>query len=175
MSLGLGNLIGLLTRVTESTETIIDHCITNLPPTSIESGVIQEDISDHYPIYATANLEVKKPKMAPYHFRRKFPHSKKPKFLNTLKERLENFPDPTTEDFLTNFQNFISIFQLTANQIFPVTKLSCKERKRYKHPWITAGILKSCDHRFFLLKCSIELKTAEARLTYTKKQAPAHF
>ena len=134
LSLGLRNLIGLPTRVTESTETIIDHCITNLPSTSIQSGVIQEDISDHYPIYATANLKVKKPKIAPYHFRRKFPHSKKPKFLSTLSERLENFPDPTIENFLTNFCNFISLFQLTANQTFPTTKLSCKERKRYRHP-----------------------------------------
>ena len=168
LSLGLRNLINQPTRVAESTETIIDHIITNLPPTGIESGVIQEDVSDHYPIHAIANLDIKKPKLAPYHFRRKFPHSKKHKFLDTLKGRLENFADPTPNDCLESFDNFISIIQLTANQVFPVTKLSCKERKRYKNPWVTAGILKSCDQRFVLLKRSIELKTPEARLAYTK-------
>ena len=168
LSLGLRNLINLPTRVTESTETVIDHCITNLPRTGIESGVIQEDISDHYPIHAIANLQMKKPKLEPYHYRRKFPHSKKPKFLDTLQRRLENFPDPTPEDCLSSFKNFVSIFQLTGNQIFPTKKLSCKERKRYRHPWMTSGILNSCDKRFLLLKRSIELKTPEARQTYTK-------
>ena len=168
LSLDLRNLISLPTRVAESTETVIDHCITNLPPTSIESGVIQDDISDHYPIHAMANLKVKKPALPAHHFIRKFPYSKKKKFLDTLKDRLDNFSLPTENNCQTSFEDFISIFQLTANQIFPVTKLSCKARKRRKHPWMTAGILKSIDNRFLLLKKSIELKTVEARQTYTR-------
>ena len=167
LSLGLRNVINLPTRVTESTETVIDHCITNVPSADIKSGVIQEDISDHFPIHAVANLSLKKPKLPSHHFRRRFPHSKKQKFLDLLKARLENFPDPV-QNPVSSFDNFISTFQLVANQIFPVTKLSCKERKRYKHPWITAGILKSCDRRFVLLKRSLELKTQEAREEYTR-------
>ena len=150
LSLGLRNLINLPTRVTETTETVIDHIIPSLPPNGIESGVIQEDISDHFPIHAMANLKIKKPLLPSHHFRRRFPHSRKQKNLDTLESRLENFPDPTPSNCLSGFDDFISILQLTANQIFPVTKLSCKERKRYKHPWMTAGILKSCDNRFVL-------------------------
>ena len=90
------------------------------------------------------------------------------KKLDTLKGRLENFPDPTPNHCVSSFHNYISIFQLTGNQIFPVTKLSCKDRKRYKHPWITAGIFKSCENRFFLLKRSLELKIPESRQIYTR-------
>ena len=168
LSLGLRNLINLPTRVTESTETVIDHIVTNLPPASIESGIIQEDISDHYPIHAIANLKIKKPTLPAHHFRRKFPYSKKPKFLDTLKSRLENYPDPTPDDCVSSFINFISIFQLTGEQVFPATKLSCKDRKRYKHPWMTAGILKSREKRFYLLKRSLELKTPESRQIYKR-------
>ena len=168
LSLDLRNLISIPTRVAESTETVIDHCVTNLPPTSIESGVIQDDISDHYPIHAIANLKVKKPALPTHHFVRKFPFSKKQMFLDTLKDRLDNFPTPTENNCKSSFDNFISILQLTANQIFPITKLSCKQSKRRKHPWMTAGILKSIDNRFLLLKKSIEQKTPEARLAYTR-------
>ena len=62
----------------------------------------------------------------------------------------------------------MSILQLTANQIYPINIRNSKERHRYKHPWITSAILKSRDHKFFLLHRSNLLKTAEARTAYTK-------
>ena len=77
--------------------------------------------------------KAKKPALPAHHFIRKFPYSRKQKFLDTLKDRLDNFSLPTENNCLTSFDDFISIFQLTANQIFPVTKLSCKARKRHKH------------------------------------------
>ena len=169
LSLGLRNLINLPTRVADTSETVLDHCITNLPPNGIESGVIQEVITDHFPIYAQANLSIKKPNLPFYHFRRRFPYSKKEKFLNVLQKRIDDCDGLLSlSDPFTNLNELISILQLTANQIFPVTKLSCKERKKFKHPWITTGILKSRDRKFELLNRSMELKTDESRKTYTR-------
>ena len=62
----------------------------------------------------------------------------------------------------------MSILQFTANQIYPMNIRKSKERNRYKHPWITPGILKSRDHKFFLLHRSNRLQTAEARNEYNK-------
>ena len=118
LSLGLRNLINLPTRVTESSETIIDHAITNLNPTTIESGIIQDDISDHFPIFANAKLAIRTPNLQSHHFRRKFSYTKKDKFVNTLKLRLgtcQHFPN----DPISELEQLISTIQLTANQIFP--------------------------------------------------------
>ena len=51
-SLGLRNMISKPTRITEDTETVIDHVITNLPNEMLNSGILIGDISDHLPVYA---------------------------------------------------------------------------------------------------------------------------
>ena len=119
LSLGLRNLINVPTRVATHSQTIIDHCVTNFSIRNIESGVIDDDISDHYPTFAIANLSVEKPKLTGNHFYRNFPHSKKPKFLDTLLCRLNYFLDWTCVQPISDFDKFMSILQLTADQIYP--------------------------------------------------------
>ena len=41
------------TRVTETTSTILDHILTNDVHYCILRGIIQYDLSDHYPVFCT--------------------------------------------------------------------------------------------------------------------------
>merc|ERR1712243_121764 len=56
----------------------------------------------------------------------------------------------------------------TASLIYPTKKRTCRQRKLYRHPWITRGILNSREHRLNLLEQSKHLGTPEARLRYTR-------
>ena len=85
LSLGLRNTINLPTRITETTDTILDHIITNLNSDSIVSGVITQYVSDHLPICGIVNLEVKKSKPSPRKYIKKFIPSKKDLFIDTVR------------------------------------------------------------------------------------------
>ena len=49
--LGLEQLITTPTRVTKLTSSLIDHAYTNVNSSKIHAGVIETDISDHFPIF----------------------------------------------------------------------------------------------------------------------------
>ena len=51
--------INLPTRVTNSSKTVIDNFITNIRNTKLVSGVLINDISDHFPIVLFINLNLK--------------------------------------------------------------------------------------------------------------------
>ena len=129
LSLGLSNLINVPTRVTSSSETIIDHCITNLPTSDIKTGVIQADLSDHFPIYAHANLLTKTSKVEPHHYFRNFSHTKKPAFLQKLQSNLDSSFVVDLDKPVQSLKAFTSIFQKTASLINPTKKRTCKQRK----------------------------------------------
>ncbi len=48
--------INTYTRVTHSTKSIIDNIVTNIHNTSLESGVVLSEISDHFPIVLFLDL-----------------------------------------------------------------------------------------------------------------------
>lgn len=45
------NLIDMPTRITPTSQSILDLCITSFPPDVVKSGVLKCDLSDHLPIY----------------------------------------------------------------------------------------------------------------------------
>ena len=46
------SVVNIPTRVTETTKTAIDHILTNITSEEIKPGVLQTDISDHFPTFA---------------------------------------------------------------------------------------------------------------------------
>ena len=48
-------IIDIPTRVTDSSNTIIDHIITNIYGDEVIPGVLQESLTDHYPIFIILN------------------------------------------------------------------------------------------------------------------------
>ena len=80
-SFGMKNLIDIPTRVTETSDTIIDHLLTNVPVSHVDTGVFPNGLSDHFPIYGAIKLKFKKCKQPPI-LKRVISDHKKGKYRN---------------------------------------------------------------------------------------------
>ena len=69
LGLDIKNLISRPTRITNTTETIIDHILTNLSYDSVRAGIVVSDITDHLPVFVFFNLPVKQKYFRPTFFR----------------------------------------------------------------------------------------------------------
>ena len=111
LSLGLRNVINIPTRVSSSTETMLDHCLTNLPINNVVSGVLKDNLSDHFPIFAFVNLNTRITQIPSHHIYRNFPFSKKPVFLQRLNDTLSTSFELDPSQPLQSLKKFISIFR----------------------------------------------------------------
>ena len=78
------NLIQLInspTRITETTESLLDIILVSLPSLVWSSGVINAPISDHLPVFA--ERKVKPPKPTPYYILTRSFKSYDPNCLHT--------------------------------------------------------------------------------------------
>ena len=155
LSLGLRNLISKPTRITNSTETILDHILTNLSYESCQSGILINDITDHLPVYALCNLSVCKLKYRDNQkYRIIFKESKKEEFLATFRRMTQTLqqdieiPNCDPDYYFVQLVNTITD---CIDKVFPVCKISNKQQKRFRKPWMTQGILNSSDekHRLY--------------------------
>ena len=170
LSLGLNNTINLPTRVTETSGTVLDHVITNTNLDMVQSGVLTEEISDHYPIFCVTSCALKK---IPSEFqipKRKFTESKKQAFVDDLQSRLDDNFEQHPSDPGISLERLVHIIRNSVVNTFPVVPLSNNKRKRFRNPWITPGILKSIDRRNALLKQAIKTKNPDIRSEYKKFQ-----
>ena len=157
LSLGLRNLISKPTRITNSTETILDHVLTNLNFESCQSGILINDMTDHLPIYAFCNLSVCKLKYRDgQKYRTIFKESKKVEFLSTFRNMSQTLKqDIEGSDFDPDiyFVRLVNIITESVEKVFPVSKISNKYQKRFRKPWMTQGILNASDekHRLYYI------------------------
>ena len=91
---GLTQLIKEPTRITVSTQTLIDHIIINPPEFILHSGVIRFGISDHDSIYMVKRLRIPKLKA-------------KPKILNVRNYKQATFQDDTKQIPFDQIKNFV--------------------------------------------------------------------
>ena len=171
LSYHLKNIINLPTRITETSETIIDHVVTNLDADHINSGVLVGAISDHLPVFAVAKLKVKHNVHGDRTYIRKFSTKKKQSFISVLESQLQN--NPMVEDARNPtacLQLLIANIQNAIDKVFPKIMLSKKKNKKFRKPWITAGIIKSMEHRDILLEKYIKQKDECTRKAYTRKR-----
>ena len=167
LSLGLNNTINLPTRVTETSETVLDHVITNTNLDMLQSGIVTEEISDHYPIFCVTSCALQR---IPSEFqipRRRFTESKKQALIVNLQANLDDNFEQHSSDPGTSLEKLIHVIQDSVVNTFPIVKLSNNKRKRFRNPWITPGILKSIDRRNALLKKAIKSKNPDDRSEYT--------
>ena len=171
LSLGLRNTINLPTRITESTDTILDHILTNVNAESIVSGVVTQDVSDHLPICAVLKLSAKRPHSS-CKYVRKFTTRKKDDYINTVHRfiRDDNIftnSDASPYDKLNSLTSYI---QRGSDKVFPVTKLSNKQSKIFRKPWMSSGILKSMERRDELFEKWLKTKDPLTRNAYNKSR-----
>ena len=131
------------TRVTSHSETLIDNIFSNKIEDDLISGNIITTISDHYGqflLQKNVTLDKSKPNSFGHNFKNfnaaHFDFELKNTDWNATLEIDKKDIDLSFSKFLSNFNNLLL-------QYAPLKKLSNKEIKTLRKPWITTRILKS--------------------------------
>ena len=178
--LGCVQFINKPTRITKTSSTIIDHVYANQNlVNSIYPAVMIHDISDHLPIiveYRTANM--KKETFRP--LIRQLPDEKVENFLIDLNDALQ-LPDFRSN---TKISSLLNLLISLTNFHFPKKRLTRKQYKISKNPWITKDILamvKSKNklyNQFLKTKNHVihaQYKKCRNNLTHIKEQAKRNY
>ncbi|XP_065660434.1 uncharacterized protein LOC136084295 [Hydra vulgaris] len=139
-------IINKPTRITPNSISAIDNILTNaFQDSSLKTGIVKTDISDHFPIYFSINQDTRinnnsKTKI----YIRKTNKISIQKFKDTLSivNWDEVYKKCNLEDTNSAYNTFIDIFFNHYNSYFPIEEKIVKE-KYLNCPWITSGIKKS--------------------------------
>ena len=147
---GLSQLITEPTRVTPTSKTLIDLCITNSPEKVTNSGVIHLGISDHSLVFMTRKVHYNRncPRTIEM---RQFKHFQKSNFLSDLEQmpwsNVDLYSDPNDM-----WQEWKQMFVHCMDKHAP-RKLKRISKKRA--PWITRGLLHKMHKRDLIKKKAI--------------------
>ena len=146
-SKGMLSVINRPTRISKNKFSCIDHIYTNsFLNSSIISGIVKTDISDHFPVFIVDKSinRTNYPDKIEKHVRM-INEKNLTKFKNLLNERdwtiLLNTQDPNS-----SYDNFIKQFLNLYEKCFPLKKIVIK-RKNLLSPWITGGLMKSSKQK----------------------------
>ena len=137
------------TRVTEHSATLLDNIITNITGYCMKSGVLYNDISDHFPVFNLLQIDSKITKKYEYIFMR----TNAAKNIKKLNIELKNakwddvFIDENPD---SAYDTFLSILTSLINKCLPLKKV--KRKTTDKSEWLTNGILISCVQKNNLFK-----------------------
>lgn len=144
---GFSQLIFEATRITENSQSCIDHIFTNIS-TSCSSGSLAVEIADHLPVFTI----LYDPKFCPfpdYYEFRDFRSFEDENFKSDLRRESWDSIYKCTE-VNESYTRFLHIFNKVSNIHAPLKKAKIKH-KAYK-PWITSGLKKSMKVRDKLYK-----------------------
>ena len=140
LSNGALPIITVPTRVTSSSSTIIDHIITNDLNHNLTPFVIQEDMTDHFPIGCfVQNLSPKKQKksktVSHYRDKSKF---KSEDFCNDVQSKffafIINMPDLDGDNVNDSFNGFVNLLRSIIDDHASLKRLSRRQQKLQSKP-----------------------------------------
>lgn len=153
LSHGCENIISTPTRITSTSETIIDLCFTNLSPDSALAGVFSSGISDHLPFFAL--LTMPELQNSPKYMRRDINDPNILRFrslmFNCNWDDLYREPDPSKA-----YNLFMSKMVSNYNTAFPYVVV--KKHKRARKEWITPALLKRINEKNKLFQHFLKTK-----------------
>ena len=162
-SLGLGQLISIPTRVTETSSTLIDHIYTNREENILRVHVGKFSLSDHYAIFGNrklnSQLRNKKHHTITY---RSFRHFNENMFIKDLAE----VPWETIAAFDKvddMVQTWNDLFLEIVNKHAPIK--TNRVKRKHQPEWLTSEILDLMKERD---KCKINGKIDEYRILRNK-------
>ena len=134
-------LIEVPTRVHNISRSLIDHVYANFSSKCVNSGTIDTDISDHFPIYAIFEDELKKQSYKQKIFKRNYRYYNKVSFCEELSAQdWSNIENGTNVN--DAYDTFLQTFGTICDKHAPILKCFVKQ-KGARNPWITKAILKS--------------------------------
>ena len=143
-------------RYTDSQKpSLIDNIFINSIENNACSGNLISKISDHMPNFVILNKGVSKSKRIPQ-FKRDFKKFNEDEFVSDVNS-VRLLPHNST-DLDGKFQHFQDKILESINKHAPLKKLSHKQAKLRKKPWITSGILKSISMKNKLYKRFLKSK-----------------
>lgn len=153
-SLGCFSLVDKPTRVTNHSSTLLDHLYTNKIDGEIDIGILEIDMSDHFPVVAKIK-NISPVKVKHEHIKvRKSSNIDYEQFVIDLEFHLNQISMNTDESMQLELtlKEVIAAINNVINKHMPLVTLSRKKSRLYKKPWISKGIQVSMRHRDALYK-----------------------
>ena len=150
---GMQQIIASPTRVSSTTSTLIDHIYTNCTSNTIHAGVIETDVSDHFPEFVLFQncsfVEKHKPIQR---IVRTFKHFDIESFHSDLSnvnwEQIYKYDDVNVA-----YTAFYNILIQICDKHAPFILYNASRKKHIpKSPWISTGIIKSINKKHNLYK-----------------------
>jgi hypothetical protein len=149
---GFYNCINLPTRVTENTETIIDHFYSNIECKGIKTGTLNIDISDHKLIFCIVKNIICKTETKESTRMFLFSDENIALFLDNM-SKINWSSVYSTDDVNIAYNNFIKYFQEAMNHVIIYNN---KDKKLKCKLWITKGIKKSIKTKYKLYRKTVK-------------------
>ena len=148
---GMISLINKPTRIAKSTATAIDHIFTNtFYNTSLKTGIITTDVTDHFPIYFANNKININLYSKETTFHKRIINTTNINIFKTQLSEIDcndviSLKDPNVYPNVS-YNVFLTKFSEVYNEIFPITEIKIKT-KTLLSPWMTAGLIKSSTQK----------------------------
>lgn len=156
------------TRISANRASLIDNIYSNTLEKNSYSGIIYDDLSDHFPVFGVVknriNIKhsISKKKEAR---KRIITDTNLLSFRKKLKDiDWSNITECTNVDECYNsfFEKFYDIY----NDCFPLKTIHVNKEDKCKKPWITKGILKSINRKNRLYKASLKNPDTKHKSAY---------
>ena len=163
---GLYPLKNKPTRITISSETLIDNFFTNKLESKLTNGLLINNISDHFLVFTICLYKEKltRCKRPQYILKRQLNDES----INAFKTELGNNSWDTvlnSSNVNVAHNNFIDIFTQLYNKHCPVKKITFKCVRKNK-TWFTKALQCSCKKKKMLYKKCLAKRTESAEMTY---------
>lgn len=160
------------TRITEYSSTLIDNIYTNAWQKLIESTIIITDISDHLPILAVmAQFQqeiVHSNKLLPRSFRKTTPETITA-FHNSISKINWSPVLDACHNLDTNraYDTFLHEYKQKYELAFPICQMKPSRRNSPKNPWMSQGLLRSCNKKSKLYQKFIKNPNIQNKKAFT--------
>ena len=159
-SYGCFPTISLATRIQNGKKSLLDNIFVNDLTVVHDSGIVIDDLSDHFPIFV--NLDIEQSNVQERKQRIVFDEKKVDDLNNYLIQRLNNFqlitdPNVACNELIGAYVDGIKLFSKT---------IKYSRRQTPLKPWITPGILCSINRKTKLYKNFVQKKTSESEKKY---------
>ena len=180
LNLGYLPIITKPTRITDHSATLIDHIYTNVPQKVVKSGICLAGITDHLPIFCTADNKL--PIYEERKYFRDFSRFKDELFINDLNNL--NFINLVSSDVNQSMNNILKALTKIRDKYAPLKKISNSQKRLLKKPWISKCLLVSIKKRPKLFKSHFlckdpdkikQYKTYNNKLNKIKEQAKKNY
>ena len=161
-SYGLSPLITISAHPTPTSNKVIDHIFSSVPPQTTLSGVLLEHLSDHLPL-VLSDFSTTMSKQLPAHKTRNFSEANIKNYINLLKKCDFSI---SLENPKLSFDNFFLLITEAADLAFPLKEVGKKGRSK-TCPWMSGGLLKSAKTKKVLFTKKLKFPSEETRKTFS--------